>query len=465
MNILQRSYLKLADHKNGKRVWLQGLRLEEAGYAIGSLYSLAYDEAQRKVTLSLSETGTNKVCRKKVGDHYLPLIDLVNQRLAELFEDVDRVQVLVCEGRITIEYHQLDWKRMEREQRLAQTLQDGKAIPIASIAHGAGIMDYYLHKGLEETGLRSGLIWAIEPENVYLNTSWLNNPIWSYDSQVIEGRIEDIDAKDLRRPLILVAGLPCTGASLSGRSKGKLAFAEAHETAGTAFIGWLMAIKELSPAICILENVPQYTSTVSMHMIRQTLQDWRYTVHEIIVDRELGAFEDRKRLCMVAVSDGIEFEFDLKPVREREQSLANILDEVPLDADCWNACEYLHKKEARDREAGKGFAMHLVDGSSTKIGTVGRSYHKWRSTEALVKHPVNSTLKRLLTVNELSKVKTIDKKLVAGMSRTRQIEMMGQSVLGVAFQAVGRNLGECLKKQYPRSVIELREVSDVETLC
>ncbi len=46
---------------------------------------------------------------------------------------------------------------------------------------------------------------------------------------------------------------------------------------GTAFIGFLMAIKELSPAICVLENVPQYSETISMHMIRETLKDWQYS--------------------------------------------------------------------------------------------------------------------------------------------------------------------------------------------
>ena len=59
-----------------------------------------------------------------------------------------------------------------------------------------------------------------------------------------------------------------------------------------------MAIKELSPAILVLENVPEYQSTVSMHMIRETLTDWKYKLHEVIVCRELGAFEDRKRLCL-----------------------------------------------------------------------------------------------------------------------------------------------------------------------
>lgn len=452
MNILQRSYLKLAEHKNARRLWIQGLRLDEAGYGIGAQYSLNYDKAQNKVLLSLSDTGPHRVCRKKVGDHYFPLIDIVNQKLAELFSDVDRVQVLISAGQITIEHHQLDQKRIDREKRLENTLRNGKPLAIASMAHGAGILDYYVHMGLDDVNIRSGLIWAVEPENTYLQASCLNNPIWAYDSEVIEGRIEDIDSSQLKSPHVLCAGLPCTGSSLSGRTKNKLDFAEQHETAGTAFIGWLMAIRDLSPAICILENVPQYSSTVSMHMIRETLRNWRYQVHEVILDRELGAFESRKRFCMVAVSAGINFEFDLKPIRQHEQALGEILDDVPLDDKCWNACDYLHRKEARDQAAGKGFTMQLVDKDSTKVGTIGRSYHKWRSTEPLVQHPTQN-LKRLLTVNELSKIKTIDKKLVAGMSRSRQIEMMGQSVLGVAFQAVGRNLGQCLKRQFPSKVM------------
>ena len=448
MNVLQMSYLKLAEHKNGKRLWLQGLRLEEAGYGIGSSYSLHYDNSKHQLLLVCEDQGSNKVCRKKVGDHYYPLIDIVNQKLSVLFDGVERVQVIIEPGKITIEYHQFDKNRIEREKRLEQIIKNGLAIPIASMAHGAGIMDYYLHKGLEETGLRSGLIWAVEPENTYLQSSLNNNPIWSYQSQVIEGRIEDVDAKQLKSPLIISSGLPCTGASKSGRVKNKLAFAEAHESAGTAFIGWLMAIKELSPAILVLENVPEYRATVSMHMIRETLIDWRYKLHEVIVDRELGAFEDRKRLCLVAVSEGLDFEMDLQPVRQREQRLGEMLDDVPLDSKSWKPCDYLDQKAIRDKQSGKGFSMQLVDAESLKIGCVGKGYSKWRSTEPLVKHPTDPSLKRLLTVNELSQVKTIDKNLVQGMSRCKQIEMLGQSVLGVAFQAVGRNLGQCLTRQF-----------------
>jgi DNA (cytosine-5)-methyltransferase 1 len=300
MNTLQKSYLKLADHKKGKRVWLQGLRLDEAGYQIGSFYSLKYDNDKNRVVLSLSDQidGAMKVCRKKVGDHFYPLIDLVNQKLAKIFEAVERVQVIIQEGVIIIEYHHFDRIRIEREKRLEQVLKSGMALTTASIAHGSGIMDYYLHKGLSDSGIRSGLIWAIEPENIYLQTSLNQNPIWAYDSQVIHGRIEDIDASELEAPLMLAASLPCTGASKSGRSRNKLKFAEAHETAGTAFIGWLMAVKQLSPVVCVFENVTEYQNTVSMHMIRETLIDWRYKVHEIVIGSELGAFENRKRLCL-----------------------------------------------------------------------------------------------------------------------------------------------------------------------
>ena len=186
-----------------------------------------------------------------------------------------------------------------------------------------------------------------------------------------------------------------------------------------------MAIKELSPAILVLENVPEYQSTVSMHMIRETLTDWRYKLHEVIVGRELGAFEDRKRLCLIAVSEGLDFELDLQPVRQREQSLAAILEDIPVDSKCWRSCDYLDKKAVRDKQAGKGFSMQIVNGESLKVGCVGKGYSKWRSTEPLVKHPTDPSLKRLLTVNELSQIKTIDKSLVQGMSRTKQIELNG----------------------------------------
>ena len=35
--------------------------------------------------------------------------------------------------------------------------------------------------------------------------------------------------------------------------------------------------------------------------------------------------------------------------------------------------------------------------------------------------------------------------------------MMGQSVLGVAFRAVGRNIGQCLNRQFPLNVVSVAQ--------
>ena len=223
--------------------------------------------------------------------------------------------------------------------------------------------------------------------------------------------------------------------------------------AGNPFISWLALIKQLSPVVILLENVPEYQTSLSMHMIREALSDWQYAVHEIIVDRELGAFEDRKRMAMVAVSRGINFSFDLKPTRQREQFLGEILEDIPDDSNRWKALEYLEAKEARDKAAGKGFRMQLVDQHSSAVLTVGRHYAKFRSTEALVVNEHDPASKRLLTVREHCRVKGIDPSLVDGLSSTKAHQCLGQSVLGPAFQAIGRNIAQCLKQQFPSSVI------------
>ena len=200
--------------------------------------------------------------------------------------------------------------------------------------------------------------------------------------------------------------------------------------------------------------MPEFQTSLSMHMIREALSDWQYAVHEIIVDRELGAFEARQRMVMVAVSAGINFQFDLRPTRQRESTLGEILEDIPVDSDRWKSLDYLHEKEARDIAVGKGFKMQLVNQASTAVKTVGRHYAKFRSTEALVVSEHDPSLKRLLTVGEHCKVKGINPALVDGLSSTRAHQCLGQSVLGPAFQALGRNIGQCLKRQFPCKVVE-----------
>lgn len=273
-----------------------------------------------------------------------------------------------------------------------------------------------------------------------------NNPVWTDRTVAIEAPMEEVEPAILPRVEIMNAGLPCTGASLSGRSKNRLEFAEQHETAGPLFLAFLQFVRATQPGCLVFENVPSYANTVSFHVIRQVLEKWGYELHETELDGAvMGALEERKRLCVVAVTRGIRFDWGLlAPMRRKEASLGEVLEEIPHDSPRWKTYDYLAEKEERDIAAGKGFRRQLLGPLDTKCGTIGRGYHKSRSTEPFIRHPADPSRSRLLTPAEHARVKTIPAGLVAGLSDTTAHEVLGQSVVHTAFAAVGKLLGQAL---------------------
>lgn len=444
MNIKQITCRKLSTHKGAKRLWLEGLRLAAAGFTPGAHYHMNISREAGTVRLELTDNGKRIVSRKKSGraiPEYRPVIDLNSRDLDALFGDSDRVQVVICERTIEVSLHSKDKARQVRESRLKTRLCKGVALAVGSMCAGAGILDHALHTGLADSSIASRLAWAIESEYAYLQAGMENNPIWGGESVPVHARAEDVEPTLLEPVDVLVAGLPCTGASKAGRAKNKLRFAEAHESAGTAFIAFLAIVRAANPAAIILENVPEYEHTASMQVIRDVLSDLGYRVETRIVDSSLGALENRKRMCMVAMTEGVGFDFVLAPTRVRESCLGDVLEDVDENSPTWRECAYLDRKEAMDRAAGKGFRMQVLTPSAKQVGTIGRHYAKWRSTEPLIQHPTTPKLRRLLTPAEHARVKTIPESLVSGLSATTAHQCLGQSVLHCAFVAVGRALG------------------------
>ncbi|MGR2492245.1 DNA cytosine methyltransferase, partial [Salmonella enterica] len=98
-------------------------------------------------------------------------------------------------------------------------------------------------------------------------------------------------------------------------------FAESHEEAGSMFFNFLQFVEALNPAVVLIENVPEYQNTASMEVIRSVLSSLGYSLQERILDgNEFGVIERRKRLCVVALSHGIDgFELEkVQPVRTKE---------------------------------------------------------------------------------------------------------------------------------------------------
>ena len=458
MSISSVIYSKVGQNRGALRIWVEGPQLLAQGVKPGDRFNVVTQD--QRIRMVFSPDGTNTVAKRVRNGDELPVIDVTGQKLEAAFRENDRVRIVVKDGTIEVTLHHQERARQNREMRLKQALNSGAPVLIGSMAHGGGVLDHAIHAGLTEAGIDSKLAFANELEEQYLQASLANNPVWSDGAIAVQGPMQEVEWQLLPKVDILIAGLPCTGASLAGKAKNKIKEAEEHEGAGALFVSFLQAIQTLKPSLVVLENVPQYLETTSMTVIRAVLSQLDYQVQETVLSgADFGALEHRSRMVMVASSKGLpmpSIESLVKPAPTSPR-LGSILEEVPLDDESWRSYDYLVEKEVRDKAAGKGFRRQLVTPFSTSVGTIGRGYAKARSTEPFVEHPSGDGRSRLLTPAEHARVKTIPESLVKGCSATVAHEILGQSIVHSVFTAVGAWMGgalrsmvnETLPQQYP----------------
>lgn len=441
---------KIGESKGVARLWLEGQKLSRGGIYTGQKLGLVRSEANRAELREVDDTFQGKtytVSRRNRRGIEVPLIEVRADELKELFSS-ERVRVAIREGRILVTTNHLDIKVQERLTSIKQTIKAGEALKICTIFLGGGVLDRAMHEGMLQAGLESFVQIGVEIEPTYLELLRNNPDLWRPESLAVCSDIREMDWRNNTPPChLLYAALPCTGASLAGRAKGRLSTAEEHEDAGALFVDFLEAVKATNPAVVVIENVPQYQGTASMTVIRSVLVGLGYQLEEAILNgNDYGALERRDRFVMVATTKGMpSFDFDqVQPVRVKEACLNDVLEDLPLDSERWKSYSYLAEKEVRDKAAGKGFMRQLLDGTEPFCGTVGRGYSKARSTEPFIVHPTNPELSRLLTPVEHARVKGIPEEMIAGESDTTAHEILGQSVIYPQFQAIGLALGKYL---------------------
>lgn len=442
-------YPKLGDHRGAKRLWLEGRKLERAGIEPGMRYAVVWDRETRMITLDFTAAeGDRKVSRRRRNGREMPIIDIVGSDIEEaLGAGLSRAKVTIGGSKIVVEVHPDDEAARERLDRLVERVRNGEPLQTGSLAHGGGILDHAIHEGLKHEGIEARLAFAVEISDQIVEAAATNNPIWDENTLLVQGGMEEVVTEDLPKVDILVAGIPCTGASKAGKAKNHNKETEHHEKAGALFVSFLQIVQKTNPCVVVLENVPDYAHSVSAHVIRATLDTWGYSVHETIMDgNDMGALEDRRRLCMVGISPQIELALaDLVPVRVKEGKLAEILDEVGPDSELWRPFAHLTAKMLRDIEKGNNFRLNIVTPDSEKIGTLGAGYHKVRPTEAKIAHPTDPELIRQLTPAEHARAKTVPPELVRNLTWTLAHTILGNSVTHAAWQSLGRLLAKGAK--------------------
>lgn len=440
------SISKLGEHRGTSRLWLEGMKLVRAGINPGDRYSVEWDSETGRITLDFRDDGDRTVSKRERNSRVIPIIDINGESIeTALGEGIERAQVTIYKGRIVVDVHPDDKAARERIDRLVERVRAGEQLETGSLAHGGGVIDHAIHTGLHDAGIRSRLAFAVEFDDEIVEVAPMNNPIWDDKTLMVHGGMQYVDPGLLPKVDILVAGLPCTGASKAGKAKNKNRLTEDHETAGGLVVPFLQIVKSTSPALVILENVVPYATSASAELIRTSLATWGYDVSEVTLDgNELGALEQRKRLCLIGHSKELAIALDrLVPTRRKEATLAEIMEHLSPDDPRWRSYANHLRKAESDKAAGKNFKFNLIGPDATTVGAMGAGYSKDRMTEPHIKHPTEE-MSRLLTPVEHARAKAAPPELVEGISASLAHKILGNSVIWSAWHAVGRHMGEVI---------------------
>lgn len=448
---------KIGQNKGAPRVWLEGSQTAKAGFAPGQRFDIHVQG--QTIVLQANPDGSRVVSAKKAGESVNPVIDINSRELLAIFDGMSSIRVAVKEGQIYLVPLASELKKQERYKRLKTKLETGEALDLGSLSHGGGILDHAIHSGLKAGGIESKLAFANEIREELLEHAAIHNDAWSDDTRVFAAPMQELafDERGLAnipRTEVLIMGLPCSGASKSGRAKRGLAHPEAHPEVGHLVVSALVILSKSNPAIVLLENVPPYANSASADILRNQLRDMGYITHERILNgKEWGTLENRDRWVMVAVTHGIEFDFtQLMPPDAKVQRLGDVLEAISPDDPRWSKMQGLKDKEVRDLAEGKNFKMQVFDAESEHIGTLTKGYAKVRSTDPKIQHPDDPELLRQLTPVEHARIKQVPEHLIEGLSNTIAHEVLGQSVVYTPFKDLGQEMGNVLNEFAGKSV-------------
>jgi len=266
-----------------------------------------------------------------------------------------------------------------------------------------------------------------------------------------KGDITKIDAGDIPDHDILTAGFPCQPFSIAGVSK-KNALGMKHgfadETQGTLFFDILRILKAKQPRAFLLENVRNLKSHDkgrTFHVIRSSLEELGYDVHERVIDGQLVVPQHRERIYIVGFKPPVKFDWpssrDISQYRIASR-LGEMLDkDVPakytLTDHLW---EYLQNYKEKHRLAGNGFGFGLV-GPNDITRTLSARYYK-DGSEILIRQRGKNP--RRLTPRECARLMGFDrpreKDFKIPVSDTQAYKQFGNSVVVPVVQAIAARI-------------------------
>ena len=456
----------ILQNRGRPRIWLQGADVVNAGLEAGQAYEI--EVVGGSFVIRANPNGSRVISAKRKNEKVLPIIDINSRELLSLFDGMSAVRVVQFDGEIHVTPLATELKKRERKARVRRKLTKGEPLAVGSLSHGGGLLSHAVHAGLEKAGVPAELAFANEIRSDLVEHAQSANDVWRRGSIPIVAPMQEVafDAVGLAavpKVEILEGGLPCSGAAQAGRARRGTAMPEEHPDVGHLVVAALVILNKANPVAVLMENVVPYSSSASAAIIRNQLRDMGYVLHERVFDgSEFNAIECRKRWFMVAVTEGIEFDWDMVVFPDTAKPrLGDYLDDVPSDSPRWSEMRGLKEKMVRDAERGNRFKMQTFGPESTRIGTLTKGLSKNRSTDPKIEHPTNPDLLRIPTAAEHARIKGWNVRLVEGLSETIANEMLGQSVLSGPPTAIAEAIGKSLRDAVEKGFGSEPEIQDV----
>tara|TARA_E500000318_G_scaffold111440_1_gene130034 strand:+ start:1265 stop:2476 length:1212 start_codon:yes stop_codon:yes gene_type:complete len=279
--------------------------------------------------------------------------------------------------------------------------------------------------------------------------------------EVPDGDIRQVKPADIPDHDILAAGFPCQPFSIAGVSK-KKSLGRAHGfkdvTQGTLFFHLATIIEIKRPPVILLENVKNLRSHdkgQTWHVIKSTLEDLGYTIHDRVIDAAGWVPQHRERVFIVGFDKkvfgdiGPPFEFPSPPPGPAPQFRDILDDDTPdrytLTDHLWNYLqEYAAKHKAKGN--GFGFGMTNLDGVSR---TLSARYYK-DGSEVLIPQGKEQNPRRLSPA-EARRLMGFPDELPIVVSDTQAYKQFGNAVVPLVAEAVAQQIvaaiGEHLTKR------------------
>ena len=259
--------------------------------------------------------------------------------------------------------------------------------------------------------------------------------------EVPHGDITKINAEDIPKHDLLLAGFPCQAFSHAGLKKGF------EDTRGTLFFDIARILKHHMPKAFLLENVKALETHDNKRTITKIIDVISKIGYlpsiQVLNAKDYGLPQNRERIFIIGIKDRfMNFNFPY-PIGLKTR-LGKILqkrttDEYTLSDRIWKS--HIKRKE-NHRLNGRGFGYSLFNRDSEYTSTISARYYK-DGSEILIEQKDKNP--RMLTPREAARLQGFPEDFVIPVSKNQAYKQFGNAVPVNVIREIGKELVKFLK--------------------